>query len=201
MNLRKPPVPATWLLKRLGIADGNAPLAGDLLEEFQSGRSVAWYYRQTFMAIATGMYRNAWVARRYLGAFSIGYAAQAGVAFILWRNSWPSVLHGIAFTTLAVVMVILLLGTLSRPLWRPRDTKHLGSDLPKLESFFEFSFFAVVAFGSYLMMYGLVALLWRQSLREWACTESIWFLGFIVPDLIRPRSQPRRGRQSARGQA
>jgi hypothetical protein len=63
--------------------------------------------------------------------------------------------------------------------------------LPKVESFIEFAFFAVVAFGSYLMMYGLVALLWRQSLREWALTESIWFLGFILPDLTRPRSQPR----------
>jgi hypothetical protein len=194
MNPRKPPVLATWLLKRLGIADGNAPLAGDLLEEFQSGRSAAWYWRQTFMAIATGMRRNAWVARRYLGAFSIGYAAQAGVAFMLWRNSWPSILHGIAFTTLAVVMAILLLGTLSRRLWRPRDRKQPGSDLPKVESFLEFAFFAVAAFGAYLVMYCLLALLWPQSLREWAFTESIWFLGFILPDLTRPRSQPRRGR-------
>ncbi len=78
MKRPKPPVLATWLLKRSGIADGNAPLAGDLLEEFETGRSAAWYWRQTFMAIATGVYRNAWVARRYLGAFSIGYAAQAG---------------------------------------------------------------------------------------------------------------------------
>jgi hypothetical protein len=194
MNLRKPPVLATWLLKRSGIADGNAPLAGDLLEEFQSGRSAAWYWRQTFMAIATGMCRSAWVTRRYLGAFSIGYAAQACIAFILWRNSWQPILHGIALTTLAVVMAILLLGTLSRRLWRTRDRKDPGSGLPKVESFLEFTFLAVTAFGAYLVAYCLAALLWRQSLGEWAFTESIWFWGFIVPDLTRPRRQPRRGR-------
>ncbi len=87
-------------------------------------------------------------------------------------------------------MAILLLGILSRPLWRPRDRKDHGSNLPTVDSFLEFTLYAVVACGSYLMMYCLVALLWRQSLREWAFTESIWFLRFIVPDLTRrPRSQ------------
>jgi hypothetical protein len=145
MNPRKPPLLATWLLERLGIANGNAPLAGDLLEEFQSGRSGAWYWRQTFVAIATGMCRNVWVARRYFGAFSIGYVVQACIAFAFWSNSWPSPLHGIAFATVAVATALLLLGFLSRPLWRPRDRKDPGSDLPNLENFLEFAIFAVAA--------------------------------------------------------
>ena len=51
MNFRKPPTLAAWLLDRLGYTRQNAALAGDLLEEFQAGRSSAWYWRQTWMVI------------------------------------------------------------------------------------------------------------------------------------------------------
>jgi hypothetical protein len=187
MNSRKLPVLATWLLKRLGIADRNPALAGDLQEEFQSGRSAAWYWRQAFMAIATDLRRNAWAERGYFGAFTIGYAAQACVAFMLWRSSWPPILHGIAFAILAIAMSIVLLGALGRTLRRRRYAKAPGSDLPQVENSIEFALFAVVAFGGYLVMDCLVALLWRQSLGEWAFTESVWFFGFILSDLTRSR--------------
>lgn len=59
MSDRKPPAFADWLLNRSGFARQNPPLAGDLLEEFQSGRSAAWYWRQTLLAISTGLARNA----------------------------------------------------------------------------------------------------------------------------------------------
>jgi hypothetical protein len=187
MNPRNPPVLATWLLKRMGIADWNAPLAGDLLEEFQSGRSAAWFWRQTFVAIATDMCRNVWVARRYFAAGAIGYAAQACVAFALWSNSWPSPPHGFAFETLAVVTALLLLSFLSRPLWKRRDRKDdPGSDSPNSKYL---TVVAVAAFVAYLTMYCVVALWWRQSLREWASTESIWFLGFISDLPFRRRRQ------------
>lgn len=192
MNPRKPPALATWLLKRSGIANRNIPLDGDLLEEFQTGRSAAWYWRQTLMAIATGMCRDVWMARGYFGAFSIGYAAQVCVAFVLRRNSWPTDLHGIAYTILGAVMAIFFVGAISLRLWARRDAKASARDLLKVESSVEFVLFATVAFGCYLTMHCLVALLWRQSFREWVLTELIWFLGFVVPDLARlSRSQPR----------
>jgi hypothetical protein len=37
----------------------NEALAGDLLEEFRSGRSAGWYWRQVLGAIAIGLYRAA----------------------------------------------------------------------------------------------------------------------------------------------
>ena len=48
MSTKRPPRLATLLITRL--AD-NEPLAGDLLEEYQAGRSDAWYWRQTIAAV------------------------------------------------------------------------------------------------------------------------------------------------------
>jgi hypothetical protein len=51
MTESKPPVLASWMLEHLLWGGRNEALAGDLLEEFQRGRSVAWYWRQVFGAI------------------------------------------------------------------------------------------------------------------------------------------------------
>ena len=45
-----PPRIASWLLERLGPENG--PLAGDVREEYQRGRSTVWYWRQVLLAIA-----------------------------------------------------------------------------------------------------------------------------------------------------
>jgi hypothetical protein len=47
---------ALWLLGRL--AHRNEPLAGDLNEQFRSGRSAAWLWAQTLYAIGTGSFRQ-----------------------------------------------------------------------------------------------------------------------------------------------
>jgi hypothetical protein len=47
---------ALWLLGRL--AHRNEPIAGDLLEQFRSGRSVLWIWTQLLFAIAAGSFRQ-----------------------------------------------------------------------------------------------------------------------------------------------
>jgi hypothetical protein len=80
MKLRRPPAIAAWLIER------NSPLAGDLLEEFQRGKSRGWFWRQALMAVLTGLGHNVRVSRLYLKAYLIGFAAQAVVVFILRRR-------------------------------------------------------------------------------------------------------------------
>jgi hypothetical protein len=52
MRSSKPPIVATWVLTRFG--NGNEVLAGDLVEEYQRGRTAAWYWRQVLVAILVG---------------------------------------------------------------------------------------------------------------------------------------------------
>jgi hypothetical protein len=47
---------ALWLLGRL--ASRNEPLAGDLVEQFHAGRSVAWLWSQLLYAIVMGSFRQ-----------------------------------------------------------------------------------------------------------------------------------------------
>jgi hypothetical protein len=51
---RVPPRIATSLLERLGPGYRNESLAGDLFEEYQQGRTRAWYWRQTLVAVCIG---------------------------------------------------------------------------------------------------------------------------------------------------
>jgi hypothetical protein len=108
MISNRPPRLATWLLRCSGLAEENIPLAGDLMEEFQNGRSAAWFWRQTLVAIATSAGRNARRFHRYLLAIVAGWTAQAGIAIVLWRFHVPSTLHGLAWGIVALLGVILI---------------------------------------------------------------------------------------------
>ena len=55
MTPRRPPALAQTLLEWVDPA--NAPLHGDLLEEFASGRSRLWYWQQVFGAAAVALVR------------------------------------------------------------------------------------------------------------------------------------------------
>jgi hypothetical protein len=64
MRPSEPPVLATWLLEHVRFSNTDEALAGDLLEDFRHGRSVAWYWRQVFAAILVGFRKG--------GASSLG---------------------------------------------------------------------------------------------------------------------------------
>lgn len=52
MRRTEPPTLATWMLEHCVPADHADALAGDLLEDFRTGRSDGWYWRQTLSACA-----------------------------------------------------------------------------------------------------------------------------------------------------
>jgi hypothetical protein len=66
MRSSKPPALAAWLLMHLTPGDNHDALVGDLLEEFQQGRSAGWFWRQVLRAIPASLVhelRVHWVAR------------------------------------------------------------------------------------------------------------------------------------------
>jgi signal peptidase I len=54
MTSAAPPRLATWLLQHCGTGYRYQSLVGDLIEEYHSGRSRAWYWRQVVLAIMAG---------------------------------------------------------------------------------------------------------------------------------------------------
>lgn len=55
MSERMPPKLASWLLEHCGPSFHGHSLQGDLFEQYQEGRSHAWYWRQVAAAV--------WIAR------------------------------------------------------------------------------------------------------------------------------------------
>jgi hypothetical protein len=58
MRRIEPPATATWMLEHFTPGECNEALAGDLLEEFQNGRTAGWYWSQVLLAIALGWFRE-----------------------------------------------------------------------------------------------------------------------------------------------
>ncbi|MHB8814992.1 MAG: hypothetical protein ACYDAE_17205 [Steroidobacteraceae bacterium] len=58
MNRREPPAIAAWLLSRFAPTRRSESLLGDLFEEYQTGRSPAWYWRETFVALLIAAHRE-----------------------------------------------------------------------------------------------------------------------------------------------
>jgi hypothetical protein len=55
---RTPPTLANWLLGRFDLARRKPDLMGDLAEEYNSGRSAAWYWWQAAVAIGIALTRD-----------------------------------------------------------------------------------------------------------------------------------------------
>ena len=60
MNSSNPPRVAHWLLERLASGPQRESLIGDMLEQYQRGRSSTWYWRQTIRAIAACFAAEIW---------------------------------------------------------------------------------------------------------------------------------------------
>ncbi len=78
MKPSKPPALATWMLEHLLLGGRNDALAGDILEEFQRRRSLAWYWRQVlfaiFVSISDGL-RVHWLALSIQLVFAAGWVS------------------------------------------------------------------------------------------------------------------------------
>jgi len=54
MRRTRPPFVASWILDRFGSAPETEAIAGDLLEQYQQGRSRWWYWREVIVAVVRG---------------------------------------------------------------------------------------------------------------------------------------------------
>lgn len=83
MTMREPPRLAAWLLQRLVASARSEPLLGDLFEEFQTGRTSAWYWRETIVALLVFARRATLEHLRHRGALVIlRLVAQFGL--LIW---------------------------------------------------------------------------------------------------------------------
>jgi hypothetical protein len=191
MSPRKPPRLATWLLNRSGFAHQNPPLAGDLLEEFRSGRSAAWYWRQTVVVILTGLARQASLRRRLLTAYAIGWAAETAITFALWRFHLPRQFHPSGSEAasvlifrgfLAVVLIALasglfgLLKAIFLDIYRHFRALPANPNMVMIAS---------ERFVGLLILYWGFALFLDCSLGNFVFSQSVWLLwevGFALKD-------------------
>lgn len=122
MRDRKPPALAVRLLDALGYSKQNAALAGDLLEEFRSGRSRAWYWRQTAIVIATGIRRNAGSRDTLIGGCT-AFGILALIDYAFWRlHRSAEIRDWIQAVVVLLLAGVIIVGAVRR---RKRDGKSL----------------------------------------------------------------------------
>jgi len=77
---------ATWMLEHLTPQPYDKALSGDLLEEFQSGRSAGWYRRQVVFAITVRLFnksRDSALLLAFSTTWSMLYPAWQ---FLAWKS-------------------------------------------------------------------------------------------------------------------
>jgi hypothetical protein len=178
MSGRKPPRLANWLLTRSGLDHQNPPLAGDLLEEFHSGRSRAWFWRQAFVWVLTCMAPKRRNSRRHFTGAVIGWSAQAGIALTLWSLHFPLGLqHGIGLPASFLVSIAYILALVLNKL-AARELKRRSSDpeRPLLS--------ACEQFGNSLALYCVMTIAGVGRQGGFLVTQGFVLCNFILSDLI-----------------
>ena len=83
-----PPRMADWLLRRFASGPKRESLMGDLHEQYQRGRSVAWYWRQALGTIATTLTADAW---RHKALTAVVIALGISLPRLYMLVVWPAV--------------------------------------------------------------------------------------------------------------
>jgi len=71
---------AAWMMEHLTFGPANQSLTGDLLEEFQLGRSLLWFWGQVLATITIGSFRT---AREF--AMPVAFSAGWSMLYPAWR--------------------------------------------------------------------------------------------------------------------
>ena len=188
MTGRKPPRLAVWLLDRLGYTRSNSPLAGDLLEEFGSGRSSGWYWRQTLEVIANGARRNAADVRPYLIPYLAGALFQLPLVFALRRIDFPGQVHG--WWRWLIGLLLLMTGVFAVLLAKRRIGGHSSEKLKRIciagghPGLRVVAAVALEGFQSNLSMYWLYAMAWNISPAELAGAEAFWICWDVAQNVL-----------------
>jgi len=115
MRPSKPPALATWMLEHFALGRDREVLAGDLLEEFQRRRSVAWYWRQVLWAIVVGLSKRLRAEWAEIGfalvwtwvVFTVGGLLPRSMVIWAFSHRWPEsriYLIGVIFATSAILL-------------------------------------------------------------------------------------------------
>lgn len=213
MRSADPPSIATWMLEHWTPGLRNDGLAGDLLEEFRSGRKYrarAWYWRQVLAAIAIGCFREilnhrsailfavlwaivspAWVV------LSTNTEAHSRAFGLMWQMDWPwSTICAIALS-LATSLLFIWSGMALYLIARMSATRSFNmrtlarSLLLALPMFIAIS---AVPFALTLLFHSGHGLAYRRAitplnaivdLRTWAVVERLFNLPILLYGLWR----------------
>ena len=115
MSERLPPKLASWLLNKYGSPYHGESLAGDLIEQYQEGRSRAWYWRQVGAAILIAWGRSVraipWtlVSRAVLRLVAEAAAVLAVVVIVDREQRAQFLVHRASLTFIGVLVALIAL--------------------------------------------------------------------------------------------
>jgi hypothetical protein len=155
---------ATWMLEHLTFGSPNESLSGDLLEEFRSGRSAGWYWRQAVSAIAIRLSSES-------RAYALPLVFSAG-----WSIAYPAMLFFITRSRLTQTIV----ERMSAHDWPYSTSLHFVS------ASFPASMFVWIGFGVYLTSCNQVVrrLSALRILGSLSISLNVLFVGTIGQHLI-----------------
>lgn len=96
MTMRQPPALAAWLLKQFVSGYRSESLSGDLFEEYQTGRTPGWYWREVIAALLVSVRcRARLLLSRYAAEIILLIVGLTGGA-LAWANTSASTMRPLA---------------------------------------------------------------------------------------------------------
>jgi hypothetical protein len=108
MKPTKAVIVGTWMVDHLTFGLTNQALSGDLLEEMESGRSIAWYWRQVGSAVTTGLVRKLSeliIPLIYCAVWTLFYPSWALLSKVVLVRAVPAGLTDFAWPESALVAI------------------------------------------------------------------------------------------------